>query len=201
MLSRKKAVAQLGDLVALGGSIHGAVIAERKAPTAGAAVVRAPDGVDYPDYKGDPRPNDFALVVGIERYSELPKADYAERDAAAVTRHLEAMGVPRRNIKHLAGSKAGRSGLVKNLEAWLPRNVKADSRVFFYFSGHGAPDVETGRAYLMPWDGDPNYLDSTGYPVERLYAKLGALKAKEVVVVLDLCFSGAGGPIPRTTRA
>jgi uncharacterized caspase-like protein len=65
--------------------------------------------------------------------------------------------------------------------------------VFVYFSGHGAPDPASGQAYLMPWDGDPKFLENTGYPLKRLYEKLGALKTKDVVVALDACFSGAGG--------
>lgn len=45
----------------------------------------------------------------------------------------------------------------------------------------------------MPFDGDPNFLEDTAYPVERLYKNLNRLKEKEVVVALDACFSGAGG--------
>jgi uncharacterized caspase-like protein len=45
----------------------------------------------------------------------------------------------------------------------------------------------------MPADGDPQYLAETAYPLKRLYAKLGALKARRVIVALDSCFSGAGG--------
>jgi uncharacterized caspase-like protein len=36
-------------------------------------------------------------------------------------------------------------------------------------------------------------VDATGYPLKRLYDTLGRLPAKEVVVMLDSCFSGAGG--------
>lgn len=82
---------------------------------------------------------------------------------------------------------------MKYLESWLPKNVKPESRVYFYFSGHGAPDPATGQAYLMPWDGDAGFLKDTAYPVRRLYQKLDELKAKEIVVALDACFSGAGG--------
>jgi Uncharacterized protein containing caspase domain len=45
----------------------------------------------------------------------------------------------------------------------------------------------------VPYDGDPNYLPVTGYSLKRLYENLGKLEAKEVIVVLDSCFSGAGG--------
>jgi hypothetical protein len=135
----------------------------------------------------------FAVVVGIERYSRLPQADFAERDSQAMTEHLLAMGVPRRNIIHLSGQEASYSSLKKYLESWLPKNVQPGSRVFFFFSGHGAPDIGTGEAYLMPWDGDPAFLKDTAYPTKRLYEQLSALKAKEVVVATDACFSGAGG--------
>ena len=92
--------------------------------------------------------------MGIENYSNVPPAQFAERDARTVVAHFEAMGLPRRNIIHLSGSKAVRTGLEKYLEDWLPRNVERKSQVFFYFSGHGAPDPISGGAYLLPWDGD-----------------------------------------------
>jgi len=45
----------------------------------------------------------------------------------------------------------------------------------------------------VPWDGNPNYLKRTAYPVKSLYARLDGLKAAQVIVALDSCFSGAGG--------
>jgi uncharacterized caspase-like protein len=107
--------------------------------------------------------------------------------------HLLALGFPERNIIFLRGAQAGRAGIEKYVESWLPRNVKEGSRVVFYFSGHGAPDPVQGQAYLVPWDGDAKFLENTGYPVERLYRKLDALKAREVLVAMDACFSGYGG--------
>jgi uncharacterized caspase-like protein len=129
----------------------------------------------------------------VEKYADLPEARFAERDAQAVYDHLVAMGYPPRNIALLKGPQATRTGLVKNLEAWLPQNAGPDSTVFFYYSGHGAPDPKAGTAYLVPADGDPQYLEETAYPVKRLYEKLSALKARRVLVAMDSCFSGAGG--------
>lgn len=147
-----------------------------------------------PNFSVQERPEDLAVIIGVEIYSDIAsKAPYAERDADAFKAHVRALGVPERNIALLKGSKAGRASLEKNLESWLPRLAKPDSRVYFYFSGHGAPDVKTGQAYLVPWDGDPNFLENTAYPVARLYEKLGELPAKQVLVVMDSCFSGAGG--------
>lgn len=150
--------------------------------------------VDAPRFKMAENPNNFALVIGVEKYSnELPDAQFAERDAQSMKAHLLALGYPERNIKLLQGSRAVRSSLEAYLEDWLPKNVKAEGTVFVYFSGHGAPDPESGQAYLVPWDGDPAYLSRTAYPLKRLYTSLNALKAKRVLVALDSCFSGAGG--------
>ena len=147
-----------------------------------------------PAFSAAERPDDLAVIVGIEGYSDIAsKAQYAERDAESFKSYVRALGVPERNVVLLTGSKATRSALVKNVEGWLPRMAKPGSRVYFYFSGHGAPDVKSGQAYLVPWDGDPNFLDSTAYPVSQLYKKLGELPAKQVLVAMDSCFSGAGG--------
>lgn len=158
--------------------------------------------VDEPAYKLAEREDDLAIVVGVERYEGLPAADFAERDARAVKAHLLALGYPERNVVLLTGRSAGRAAIEKYVEAWLPQAAKPQSRVLFYFSGHGAPDVGTGSAYLLPWDGDPKFLANTAYPVKRLYEKLNAVKAKQVLVAMDSCFSGAGGRsvIPKGTR-
>lgn len=173
-------------------------IAKAVQGTAPAAPAAAP-AASYPAspaprFTAAERPDDLAVIVGIESYSDIAaKASYAERDADAFKSYVRALGVPERNIVLLKGPKAVRSALTKNVEGWLPRMAKADSRVFVYFSGHGAPDVKTGQAYLVPWDGDPNFLDSTAYPVAQLYKKLGELPVKQVLIAMDSCFSGAGG--------
>lgn len=149
--------------------------------------------IDAPARRGAERPDDFALVIGIEEYQSLPKADFGARDAKTVRRHLEALGFPARNIISLEGSQATGSKLKSYLEEWLPLNVKASSTLFVYYSGHGAPDTKTGEAYLVPWDGDPKFLKSTALPLKSLYASLAKTKAKRVIVALDACFSGAGG--------
>lgn len=150
--------------------------------------------VDKPGRKPGPqRAHDFALIVGIEKYQNAPDTTYAERDATTMKLYMESMGVPEENVILLTGARATRTGIAKYLEEWLPKNADADSRVYFYYAGHGAPEPESGTAFLLPWDGDPAFLSTTAYPLPRLYEKLQALPAKEVVVMLDSCFSGAGG--------
>ncbi|MBI2386633.1 MAG: caspase family protein [Elusimicrobia bacterium] len=167
------------------------VAAETPAPKAAPAASYRSD-VESPSYRLPEDETKFALVVGVESYQSALKAEHAARDAGAVKAHLLAAGYPERNIVFLVDQQAGKSALEKYLEAWLPRNTDERSTVLFYFSGHGAPDPEKGQAYLMPWDADAKFTETTGYPVKRLYAKLNALKARRVLVAMDACFSGAG---------
>lgn len=148
---------------------------------------------DIPDFRSAPRDNDVAVVIGIEKYQNVPKSDFSKNDAGIVKEYLKALGFRERNIEFIADEKATKSSIEKSIEAWIPNRLKSGSKVFIYYSGHGSPDPQTGEAYIVPYDGDPNYLPVTGYPLKRLYDKLAILKAKEVIVVLDSCFSGAGG--------
>ncbi len=150
---------------------------------------------ELPVMRAKPNKNAYAIVIGVEKYRQkLPKADYAVRDATVVAEYLEkVMGYPGENIVTLLNDRALKSDLEKYLGKWLLNNVENDSSVFIYYSGHGAPNPKTGDAYLVPYDGDPSFIEETGYPLKRLYAKLDKLPAREIVVVLDSCFSGAGG--------
>ena len=158
--------------------------------------------VDKPAYRRAEEPSSAAIVLGVERYAGLPPADYAERDASAVREHLLALGVPRSNMVFATDEQVTKTAIKKYLDAWLPKKTSSRSTVYFYFSGHGAPDLRTGRAFLVPSDGDPKYLRVTGYPLADLYASLSRLEARRVVVLLDSCFSGAGGRsvLPKGTR-
>lgn len=151
--------------------------------------------VDVPSVERTAKPNRYAVVVGIEQYrTKLPKADFAARDAQTMKDYLtKTMGFSDENVALLVNENATRTDIEKYVEHWLPNRVEKDSTVFIYYSGHGAPNAKTGEAFLVPYDGDPAFVEATGYPLKRLYEQLGKLPVKEVVVLLDSCFSGAGG--------
>ena len=150
---------------------------------------------ELPAIKVKRNKNAYAIVIGIENYRQkLPKADFATQDAKLVADYLtKSMGYPEENVVTLLNDRAAKSDFEKYFEKWLHNNVEKDSTVFVYFSGHGAPNTKTGDAYLVPYDGDPSFIDQTGYSLKRMYEALGKLPAREIVVALDSCFSGAGG--------
>lgn len=169
--------------------------AESAAGASAAAAAPVSDVDRIPPASPKPREHAYAIVVGIEQYQQkLPKADFAAHDAEIVGQYLsQVLGYPEENVVVLLNERATKTGMEKYVEAWLPDHVEKDDTVFVYFSGHGAPNAKTGKAYLVPYDGDPAFVEKTSYPLDRLYEHLAMLPAREVVVMLDSCFSGAGG--------
>jgi hypothetical protein len=165
------------------------------APAAPPSVPEIVSDVDAPPSAASPRIKGHAVIIGVSRYRQaLPRADFADRDARTMARYAKTvLGYPEENVAVLVDDGASRGDFEKYLERWLPNRVEADDEVFVYYSGHGAPKPGTGDAYLVPFDGDPTYLDETGYSLKRLYAALAKLPARRVTVALDSCFSGAGG--------
>lgn len=149
----------------------------------------------FPKSPRTSKSNNYAIVVGIENYrQELPSADFATNDAILMSKYLtQALGYPEENVITLTNEHATKSDLDKYLGRWLQNNVETNSKVFIYFSGHGAPNPHNGDAYLVPYDGDPAFIEETGYSLKNLYVNLQKLKAKNIIVALDACFSGAGG--------
>jgi hypothetical protein len=154
--------------------------------------------VDSPTYALSAAQDNYAVVVGIQKYENVSDAEFAVNDARAMRRHLLALGFPDQNITFLTDSQATKSGIDKYVAGWLPDHASKKSKIFFYFSGHGANDPVSHQAYLVPWDGDPSFLSATGYSISHLYRQLNKIKAGRLIVVLDSCFSGEG---PRSVMA
>lgn len=174
----------------------------RKSAVAAAPAAEAPPAVRARSSDLDALPpaapirtDRHAVVIGIERYrGTLPTADFAAGDARIASQYLKrVLGIPDSNVALLTDENATRGDFEKYIERWLPNRVKAGDEVYVYYSGHGAPNAATGDAYLVPYDGDPTYVEETGYPLRKLYEKLGRLPAKSVFLAMDSCFSGAGG--------
>lgn len=150
---------------------------------------------ELPAVRATKNKNAYAVVIRIENYRQkLPKANFATNDAKTVFEYLtKVMGYPEENVVMLLNENALKSDFEKYFGKWLSNNVEKDSTVFIYYSGHGAPNPKTGDSFLVPYDGDPSFINETGYPLNKLFEHLGKLPVKQTIVALDSCFSGAGG--------
>jgi len=137
----------------------------------------------------------LAIVFGIEKYKSVSNASFAKRDAAFVKEYFnKVLGIPENRIYYKTDSDVGKAEFDKvfSTGGWLEKRIKDKlTDIYIYYSGHGAPDLKNKVAYLIPYDGDPNYASQTGYCLDDLYNNLSALNARNVNIFIDACFSGA----------
>ena len=142
-----------------------------------------------------PQLSAYALIVGIEKYRDVPAATGARADASRFeTIARRTLGIKDEHLHVALDDRATKSDLEGHL-AWLKSSVPAGSRIYVFFSGHGAPDTAggSGSPYLFPYDGNPRAVSTSALPLASVMTALGQTRAKDVLVVLDSCFSGAGG--------
>ncbi|MBP0132887.1 MAG: caspase family protein [Nitrosospira sp.] len=135
-------------------------------------------------------PNAVALIIGVESYSNLPQAQYADSDANHFYDYAhQALGVPTNKIKLLIDAKASRIELLKAMRSWLRTEVAdGKSDVYIFFAGHGLASADGSKTYLLPADGDRDLLDETSILRDDLIAS--AKGAKTITMFLDTCYSG-----------
>ncbi|TAN61672.1 MAG: caspase family protein [Magnetospirillum sp.] len=146
------------------------------------------------------RPDDVAVIIGNADYGrqgkDIPDVKPAHADADGARLYAtHALGIRDGNVillKDATGSQMTRVlGSEKDHRGQLFDWVKpGKSRVFVFYSGHGAPGPQGGSPFLVPVDADAARIELNGYPLRQLYDNLGKLPAESVTVVLEACFSG-----------
>jgi hypothetical protein len=139
------------------------------------------------------RADALAVVLGVETYLQAPPATYSAEDARTAARYFEhALGIPARRIQLLLNEEVtlGQLHRIFGRDGWLARRVDEDTEVFVFFAGHGVSSTDAFDPYLIPADGDLNYIQQTGFPLDLMVESLAALDAKSSTVFLDACFSG-----------
>ena len=155
-------------------------------------------------------PDAVAVVIGNRDYlnPDVPPVDYALQDAGSMRKYLiESFGFREENILFLANATQadfnGIFGTAQDHRARLHNLVKpGETDLFVFYSGHGAPDLETENAYFVPVDCDPSLVRFNGYAIQTFYDNLAKLSYRSLTVVIDACFSGSsdrGTLIPYTS--
>ncbi len=193
-MSRSQALAQLSAPPSPPAPTPGATpVPKAIASTAPPASVTSPSAAPSL-VPASPQPTAYAIVIGIEKYSaSLPPPTGARSDAQRFSELARAsLGLSADHVQTLFDEQATKGSIERAL-ASAQASVPSGGRIYFYFSGHGAPDASAGTPYIVPTDGDPQFLDATAIPMKEVLTKLGQSKAREVLAIVDSCFSGAGG--------
>ncbi|HPS40197.1 MAG TPA: CARDB domain-containing protein, partial [Candidatus Cloacimonadota bacterium] len=144
--------------------------------------------------RGKTQKNRWGVILGIETYKNVSRVSYAKRDAEIMRDYFtKVLGIPDANLYMKTNEEAslGEFKTVFDPSGWLSKNAGSkDSEIFIYYSGHGVPTPDGKQAYLLPYDGNPDYARNSAYALDQLYENLGAIKARSITLFLDSCFSG-----------
>ncbi len=147
----------------------------------------------------------WAVVIGINNYSQeqngFDPLPYAQNDAAAVKTFLvNSLGFAPERVVSIYNQQATKKNIEALLFDTLPKKVSKYDRLFIYFSGHGERRQEkTGNVsgYLIPVDGRKDALYSTCISLSRIRDFSDFITARQVLLVIDSCFSGIAGTVHR----
>ncbi len=135
--------------------------------------------------------NTFAVIISNEDYKYVPKVEMASNDGAVFAKYCErTLGIDPEHIRSYTNASYGEISMAVSDIQRIARGMAGDINILFYYAGHGLPNRASQDAYLLPIDSDGKNTDAC-YPLSRLYAELSATDARQVVVMLDACFSGA----------
>ena len=133
-----------------------------------------------------------AIIIGIQNYKRVPKAEFANADAKEFYEYaIRGLGIKPENIKLLLDEDADELEIVKAFENWLPLQVtKNKTDVYVFYSGHGLPSPDGQSLYFLPYGVDKQYLSRTAVGQKEVVALLTASKPKSVTMFIDACYSG-----------
>lgn len=148
--------------------------------------------------------NKWAVVIGINDYHEsLGSLKFCANDAKLMQQTLvsECCGFPPEKVVLLTEDQAkDRQPTVGNIHSWLGTwlsRPKPEDTVLVYFAGHGRE--LNGQALLAPVDVTLESLPVAGIPVQHIRELLERCRARQKILILDACHSGAGRDVATMT--
>ncbi len=145
----------------------------------------------------------WAVLVGVNQYTELGNLTYCVADAKALRDRLIASGYHPKNVFLLVdGAESAylpfRTNIVRRLETVLASAEKEDV-VLVAFSGHGVHIG--GKSYFCPTDASLRSPETTMVPLDFVYRQLEASPARQKLLLVDACRNDPRPPGERNAVA
>src|SRR3972149_453856 len=130
-----------------------------------------------------------ALIIGMG--ADLPDTVQDAAGLSDISPEPERCAYPPSQVTLLTGEKATRGTVLSALDA-LTRLNDPEATVVVYFSGHGyRVTASLGEFYyLMPFGYDTERLFDTAIRGDEFTARLRAIAAQKLLVLLDCCHAG-----------
>jgi uncharacterized caspase-like protein len=151
---------------------------------------------DAARFDGSVYDNLWAVVIGIDRYQQWDRLEYAVNDAKSVRSLLiGTFGFHPDRVIELLDKDATLVNIRTTLGGVLPQKTRKNDGVLVFFAGHGETvDLPDGGnlGYLVPVDGSTEKSEyfATLLPMTQLREICTLIPAKHVFFVVDACYSG-----------
>ena len=137
--------------------------------------------------------NSYALIIGINKYENVQKLDFAADDAIAMKEILiKSFHFSEHNIKMLLNEEATKDNIIKEFSN-VALKAQEEDRVIVFFAGHGETMglPEGGQmGYLVPVNGNADNLYYSCIRMEELKSLALMSKAKHMLYLVDACYGG-----------
>jgi len=142
-------------------------------------------------YSAKQATNTFALIIANEDYKKVSSVPFAKSDGSVVRQYMiRSLGIPEKNIAYVENATLNDMRYEINRLNEISQAYAGEASFIVYYCGHGIPDEKTQNGYLLPIDGYGTDV-SSAYAIDDFYEAIGNLEAKQNIVVMDACFSGA----------
>lgn len=134
----------------------------------------------------------YACIIGVG--ADLPNTVDDATVLANILKDPARCAYAPKQVHLLTSEQATRSGVLSTLDT-LASSTDAQSTVIIYFSGHGCRVTGSigDSYYLMPFGYNLNQLDQTAINASDFTARLRAIPAQKLLVLLDCCHAGGIG--------
>ncbi len=140
--------------------------------------------------KSSPR-DAVAIIIGITDYKNLPRAEFANDDAASFYDYaVRGLGIRPENIKLLIDKEAEQIEIYRAFKTWLPSKIKSTTELYVFYSGHGLPTEDGKSIYFLPLKVDKDFLAETAINQAQIVSAIQSTNPKSVTFFLDSCYSG-----------
>lgn len=140
------------------------------------------------------RPNLYVLAVGANEYrSPFSALDFAKPDAKALAETVRA-APPSLYGNIDVATLYDPEVTADNIEAALAtiaRKAKENDSIVLYFAGHGVQSEDGVYRYVTADVASREDILTRSFDQEALMSALGQIKAQNVLLMLDTCYSGA----------
>ncbi len=138
--------------------------------------------------------NQWALIIGINKYHDFPQLNYAVEDAKSMKTLLNTQyGFPEENIQMLLDEEATKNNITNAFYTLVEKTGPDDAIVVFY-AGHGEtqkiPGGKEDLGYLIPIDGKMGSIPRTAISMKTINIHANEIPAKSMLFLVDACYGG-----------